>query len=267
VNLTQRLLGGTSVPVPTQTSSQARGEIDLSGLSPGQFTLNVSTPGLAPDRREELDLEGNSQTDLSESPNNPRIHGIVHLENGDRASEPMNVVFSSKTGGERFSVRSSSDGEFEITDGGATPGKYSIAVFSSGQKLVSSLSATGAKVTGHAVEIAAGSSAHLDIKVSQAGGRVDGTAQFQGKSFAGALIVLVPKDIENNSTLVRRDQSDSDGTFSLFNVLPGTYTVVAIQNGWDLEWMTPAVLQPYLKAGTVIEVRPHARSQITVAVQ
>jgi hypothetical protein len=36
--------------------------------------------------------------------------------------------------------------------------------------------------------------------------------------------------------LFRRDQSDLDGTFSLHGVIPGTYTVVAIDNGWDLDW-------------------------------
>ena len=32
--------------------------------------------------------------------------------------------------------------------------------------------------------------------------------------------------------LIRRDQSDSDGSFALRDVVPGQYTVVAIQDGW-----------------------------------
>jgi len=36
--------------------------------------------------------------------------------------------------------------------------------------------------------------------------------------------------------LVRRDQSDSDGIFTLHSVVAGQYTVVAISDGWDLEW-------------------------------
>ena len=81
------------------------------------------------------------------------------------------------------------------------------------------------------------------------------------------MIVLVPRDIENNSTLVRRDQSDSDGTFTLQNVLPGEYTVVALENGWDLEWMSPAVLQPYLTKGEPVSVAVRQRYDVKVMVQ
>ena len=81
------------------------------------------------------------------------------------------------------------------------------------------------------------------------------------------MIVLVPRDPANNSPLVRRDQSDSDGTFTLPNVVPGQYTVVALANGWDLEWGTPAVLQPYLKGGETVQVSSEGKLQIKVQVQ
>ncbi len=48
------------------------------------------------------------------------------------------------------------------------------------------------------------------------------------------MIALVPRDPDADRELFRRDQSDLDGTFSLGNVIPGEYTVVAIENGWDL---------------------------------
>jgi hypothetical protein len=81
------------------------------------------------------------------------------------------------------------------------------------------------------------------------------------------MIVLVPQDIQHNSILVRRDQSDSDGTFSLYNVLPGSYIVVAIQDGWNLPWLNPDVLHPYLKTGTTVNVSPRRRYDIKVDVR
>ena len=51
-----------------------------------------------------------------------------------------------------------------------------------------------------------------------------------GKGFAGAMVVLVPKNPEADRELFRRDQSDLDGTFLLRNVIPGSYTLLAIQN-------------------------------------
>jgi hypothetical protein len=73
--------------------------------------------------------------------------------------------------------------------------------------------------------------------------------------------------MEYELTLIRRDQSDSDGTFSLYNVLPGKYTVVAIRNEWDQPWLSPGVMQPFLKSGEVIDVSAHSRPNIKVTVQ
>jgi len=41
---------------------------------------------------------------------------------------------------------------------------------------------------------------------------VEGTAKRAGTPFAGAMVVLVPEDPEDNADLFRRDQSDLDGT-------------------------------------------------------
>jgi hypothetical protein len=54
--------------------------------------------------------------------------------------------------------------------------------------------------------------------------------------------------------LFRRDQSDQDGSFSLLNVIPGTYTIVAIEDGWDLDWGKPDVIARYAEHGQRIVV-------------
>jgi hypothetical protein len=53
---------------------------------------------------------------------------------------------------------------------------------------------------------------------------------------------------------VRRDQSDSDGSFSLRDVAPGHYTVVAIEDGWELDWAQPEALARYLPRGIGVTV-------------
>jgi hypothetical protein len=68
------------------------------------------------------------------------------------------------------------------------------------------------------------------------------------------MVVLVPKDVEGNRDLFRRDQSDLDGTFSLQDVAPGSYTLVAIENGWDLDWSQPGVIAVYAKHGRAIQI-------------
>ena len=76
-----------------------------------------------------------------------------------------------------------------------------------------------------------------------------------GKGFAGAMVVLDPKNPEDHRDLFRRDQSDLDGTFSLHAVVPGFYSLMAIENGWDLDWSQSALIAAYAKHGQTIEVQ------------
>jgi hypothetical protein len=77
----------------------------------------------------------------------------------------------------------------------------------------------------------------------------------------------VPQEFERNSELVRRDQSDSDGSFNLYEVLPGKYTVIAIENGWEAEWSSPDVLQKYLAGGEKVLVSANGKVEVKVNVQ
>lgn len=115
----------------------------------------------------------------------------------------------------------------------------------------------------------------LSAEVSAAATSVTGFARRDRKPFAGAMIVLIPR-IQNPqanpaaapavfAALVRRDQSDSDGSFSLMSVIPGAYTVVAIQDGWDLDWSDPAVMARYAAAGQPVTVPPDAGKTVSLS--
>ena len=109
-------------------------------------------------------------------------------------------------------------------------------------------------ISGHSLNVPPGAS--LTIALSLVGGSVtvEGFAKRAGKGISGAMVVLVPKNPEANRDRIRRDESDSDGSFSLPNVIPGSYTIIAIENGWDLDWAEPGVLSGYLKNGQTLEV-------------
>jgi hypothetical protein len=81
------------------------------------------------------------------------------------------------------------------------------------------------------------------------------------------MVVLVPRDPGGNLTLFRLDQSDSDGTFTLREVLPGPYTVIALENAWDLDWGNPAVLRPFLKNGASVDVTGEGKLNVKVQLQ
>jgi len=49
--------------------------------------------------------------------------------------------------------------------------------------------------------------------------------------------------------------------------VPGRYTLMAIEDGWDLEWDDPDVLKKYLAGGESVEIAPHQQSDTKVNVQ
>jgi hypothetical protein len=81
------------------------------------------------------------------------------------------------------------------------------------------------------------------------------------------MMVLVPQDPANNLELFRRDQSDSDGTFTLRDALPGKYTVLALEDAWDMQWSDPEVLKSFLAGGVAVEIRAQDKLKIKVNVQ
>jgi hypothetical protein len=54
--------------------------------------------------------------------------------------------------------------------------------------------------------------------------------------------------------MVRRDQSNSDGSFVMRDAVPGQYTAVAIEDGWALDWTRPEVIGRYLPGGIAVTV-------------
>jgi hypothetical protein len=92
------------------------------------------------------------------------------------------------------------------------------------------------------------------VAVTQGATRVQGFARRDGKGVAGVMVVLVPKVMDALEGLARRDQSDSDGSFSLRDVVPGQYILVAIEDGWELDWAQPQVIGRYLPGGIAVTV-------------
>jgi len=119
-------------------------------------------------------------------------------------------------------------------------------------------------LSGRLVTINAGSSPSIALTLASGVGVVEGVVKRSGKVLAGSMVVLVPNDPAEHLDLFRRDQSDLDGTFAIKNVVPGTYTVLAIDDGWDIDWSRPEVIAPYLQRGQTISVSNQANTILRV---
>jgi hypothetical protein len=265
--ITQRLFDGTEIPVTGQTMQKENGEFEISGIAPGQFEVTMQSYGKDPKSwTQTVNLAGDSEISVTGNASTGTVSGTIQLD-GQALQQQAFIQFQSSNSAQSFGAQVAANGEFTVAQSPVKPGIYEVSVFNVPGAIVGSLAATGAKVVGRTVEISGTGPVQLTVILARRLGVVNGTALRNGKPASGAMVVLVPSNLEKNNSLFRRDQSDSDGTFTLPSVLPGKYTLLAIQNGWDMEWSNPAVLLPFMKEGESIEVPPDGKLQVQVKVQ
>jgi hypothetical protein len=143
------------------------------------------------------------------------------------------------------------DGSFETSQ--VPPGRYALLIANTTEFYIQKLSVQGATYANGVLEVSKGAQVDLAITAAKGMTNIDGVA-FNGKApVAGAMILAIPQD-QIRAKYIPRDQSDSDGTFTLPWIPPGRYTLVAIQNGRNLAYAEPGVIEPYLAGGQVVDV-------------
>jgi hypothetical protein len=142
------------------------------------------------------------------------------------------------------------DASGQVSFDAVRPGKYAIELVSPGKmySVVKAISAAG-EVAGHEVNITSGAGLEVTAELAEGEVGIEGVVQKNGKPTAGVMVALVPNDPEAHVELFRRDQSDFDGTFFLRGVIPGTYTIVAVEDAWGFDWLKPGVLARYTQHG------------------
>ncbi len=258
--------------LPVQPSPQLPGYAEVSGVPPGEiqfrsvarteagFSIQSTIQHIASENR--IDLSSSAAVSVSGTVE-PVPHAPVEASNGINVGQVF-LSLASAEGHTIHTAQISAKGEFSL----ALPaGKYTLDLAPPAFAHIASLQATGSEVAARTLSLLPGSSVKLSIHALPANATVSGVALKNGRPCAGAMIVLVPEDSTQSAALFHRDQSDSDGTFTMSPIIPGRYTLLAIENGWDLEWSKLSVLFPYLAAGVPLEVKPGANVSINVRVQ
>jgi protocatechuate 3,4-dioxygenase beta subunit len=253
-HLQQTGLDGSETYVPEAGIRMVSpGIMEITGIPAGKYNVQIDGEGGTAQvsgldltkEGQELDLssaEALSHAKISVSipgESEPPHRGVVALTSGRRVLAAWRQV--------------GPKGEADLEQ--VPAGVYDVVVWNFGKPYaIDHMVVDGVRVQGSKVTIASGSSTSISLTLVAGNGQVQGVVKRSGKGVAGAMVVLVPKNPEAHRDLFRRDQSDLDGTFSLQGIVPGAYTILAIEDGWNLDWSQPGVIATYVKRGQSVEI-------------
>lgn len=270
VGATQKVFGTVSLGLGTTSGQASPGEYEVAGLPPGQLTLVVMTnkDNQWTSHTLEADSSLGGTLDASALQATAEVSGQVLLPVGaaDVRAADIILVSTAATVLPGANAPLEKDGMFHFR--GIQPGTYKIQVnLRTGGYYIQKVSAKNAEVSGRELTITGASDVNLTLTIGQGLGQVTGVVHLDEKPIAGVMVLLVPEsgvEMEEDS---RMDESDSDGTFNLGGILPGEYVLMAIKDGWDLDWAKPGVLKPYLPAGQKLTLAPNQSAKVTVSAQ
>jgi hypothetical protein len=194
------------------------------------------------------------------------LTGKVVFEGNEKPAKQMQLWLARSDGSMGAPLSIAQDGTLSVDNGILFAGRYRIQIQNAPGFYLKSIEANGAKFSDGTLEIPASGAVQLSIVLAKGTSRIDGLALRDGKPFAGAMVLLIPQSLARPE-FIPRDQSDSDGTFTLNEVLPGQYTVIAIDDGRELEYQNSSVIRPYLSQGQPVEAPVGNGTAIKVNVQ
>ena len=251
--LSKRIFDGIELDRHRENISVISPGVFEMAIAPGKYSVNLAGQPEHNSRINEVEIfQDHQQVDTSSGEASSSIKALVKIPGEDNFPRELFVGLRERKRGGYFQEVNRQE-EAELPN--VAPGSYEVLAGSQDKSYaVVKIAAEGQETAGHTLKVPAGASMSLTLTLVSGSGRVEGYAKQAGKAAAGAMVVLIPKHPEANLELFRRDQSDLDGSFVLQGVIPGTYTVVAIADGWDLDWSRAGVLAKYAGHGQTVVV-------------
>lgn len=243
-----------------------QGQIDIGGLAPGLYQVRLGGFGQGTQSSVVRVSDGQIQTvDMNATTTEARV--TVHLDGAreaDAGSIQVNLLDPETRSGVAASV--GPGGNFRgtrnrQTEAGADrilevpPGRYEVVLQGRADVYLTGISAKGAEAAGRLVSVPPGDST-LTLHVAEGRVTVRGFVSLQGQPTVGAMVLLVPTTVGDPAsiTILRRDQSNTDGSFDIPDVIPGQYILIAIDNGWEINWSDASTLRRYLTQGVPLDL-------------
>jgi protocatechuate 3,4-dioxygenase beta subunit len=237
------------------------GVMEIAGLLPGHYDFVLDHLGgdsaAVPSTRFSADVtSGTTELTPAEAESDVTVTGKVTSTEGKLSDG--GITLQATRPRRAYSARLDPKGEFAVK---VPPGEYEI-VGEIPQMYLARITAHDGELKNRVLTVKAGSSPELQLLAGKGFGQIDGVVKQGDQPVSGVMVLLAPDD---NGFLFRRDQSDSDGTFTLENIVPGRYRLLAVERGWELEWANRDVLNAFLKKSVPVIV--HANDKLTQAVE
>jgi hypothetical protein len=263
------------IPAPI---TNTQGQIDVGGLAPGLYRIRLQSGNQEPRVALVQVTESGARTvDFNETSDEATItihfDGAADDENGLQVSfidtdsgQPvaqLNSRFGGGPGRGRQQQEQTHERVMQLP-----PGRYEVVLRGRPDLYLTGMSAKSAEVTGRVIKVHGGN-ASLTLHVARGRASVNGVVSSEGAPLVGAMVLLVPAGLDDPSSVteVARDQTNTDGGFDLPELIPGQYILLAINNGWQINWKDPSTLNRYLIHGVPLDLRPGAEVKQNVEAQ
>jgi 5-hydroxyisourate hydrolase-like protein (transthyretin family) len=232
--------------------------VEIEGVAPGQYDVELNAHNGQSGRFMSIDASSDhASIDAAAASTMAEVLGKVAMADHGTLPSDLNLYLTPQPSGNGLNSRVEADGSFHIR--AVRPGSYELRANAPGHAMtVTHLNAGGSSAEGALLKVGS-EPVELTATLSEATARVIGVAQLDGKPAPGICVVLVPAKPSDGSEGGSLNQSDSDGSFNFPNVAPGEYMLLAIQDGWTLDWARPEVMARYLAKGQKVTVAAHTK--------
>jgi len=276
----ERISPGGGQFVPVSAHIDAQGMIDIGGLAPGRYEVRMQAPGqtikpalvdVAPGSVQTLDMSAPSAMATISI----NFDGIPEAEaNSVQVSliDPTTGLNVGRNGAGTYFLSGALLHQRRAGTVKRTievpPGRYEVVLNGKVNLYLTGITAQAAEATGRFVTVPGGNST-LTLHVADGRATLTGIALNQGKPSVGAMVLLIPATLGDPAGLniIRRDQTNTDGSFDLNDVLPGQYILLAIDHGWAVNWRDPSTLRNYMMHGVPVDLTSTASMKETIEAQ
>ncbi len=253
---------------PTVTVAADR-TFSFSNVVPGSYTVRLLNRRMRLLSREDIDAGSADLTGLVLNPlPQVNIHGTVAFEASGTSTALPSLTIMARPLDEQVRANnqtghSNADGTFELQQ--LDPGTYSFYVlFQGGNFYLHSITFNGQDVTNRAVDLSQTGSGQMEIRIASGVGQVNGSVESDGSSDSSGHIwtILIPDTIAPDASNVRVTVAKADGTFTLPNVPPGNYQILAADQADPRLWQNPRFLQQIKAQGTSVTLAENGHEQL-----